>query len=141
MANQVDILNHLLLICEDSFYGYQMASESVKSEYLKILFDEYSLERESFITQIKSKLTSLGESENNVKSSTNRTSINIKTVLATGDEQAILDECSNNDRTIVEIYEKSLTEDLPHDVKEMIEDQLSKIRSSFNRTSQLDHAP
>lgn len=142
MSKLLNVLNELTEVNKDGQNGYDTASQGVKTASLKLLFEQYSKERLQFATDLQNKIESLGQQpqeEGSIKSTLHRAWINIKSLITGGNEEAILMECLNGDQVAIDTYEKNLKEELPSDIRFLINDQLTNIRAAYGKLKQLEH--
>ena len=142
MSELLNVLNELIEVNKDGQNGYDTASQGVKTVSLKLLFEQYSKERLQFATDLQNKIESLGQQpqeEGSIKSTLHRAWINIKSLITGGNEEAILMECLNGDQVAIDTYEKNLKEELPSDIRFLINDQLTNIRAAYGKLKQLEH--
>ncbi|MBC7474727.1 MAG: PA2169 family four-helix-bundle protein [Candidatus Sericytochromatia bacterium] len=142
MTKLLDILNESIEVAEDGQHGYKTAMESVKTDSLKKMFAESSHQREKFVSELKDKVKTLGEvstEHGSIKSTIHRAWINIKSLVTNADEVAILVECVNGDKVAIETYERNLKEELPSDVRLLLNDQLTNIKTAYSKLLQLEN--
>src|SRR4029078_4958341 len=92
----ISTINSLIETLKDGQEGFRQASEAVKDSQLKMLFNEYSLQRSKFAGELQSEAIALGENKPTTTSSTagamHRGWINLKSAITGHDEHAILAE-------------------------------------------------
>jgi uncharacterized protein (TIGR02284 family) len=147
MAQQKEIvstINSLIETLKDGQEGFKQASEGVKDSNLKSLFNEYSQQRSRFVTELQNEAKNLGEFEPEEGSSAagamHRAWINLKSVVTSGDDHAILAECERGEDVAVSEYEKALEEDISSPVREIISRQFSEVKSAHDRIKGLRDA-
>src|SRR2546428_5632579 len=111
MAQQKEIIstiNNLIETLKDGQEGFKQASDAVKDPQLKSLFSQYSQQRSRFVNELQTQAKSLGESEPETSSSTagamHRTWINLKSVVTSGDDHAILAECERGEDAAIKQF-------------------------------------
>lgn len=138
------ILNSLIETCRDGHEGFRVAAEDVRNSELKTLFTEYSQQRARFIDELQSIVRGLGEESeksSSVAGAMHRGWINIKSVLASGDEHAILAECERGEDSAVEEYQEALaSEDLPPHIRDIIQRQSVAVQAAHDRVRDLRDA-
>jgi len=141
-TNTTSILNDLIETLKDGQEGFRAAAGDVQSPELKRLFGEYSLERSKFAGELQSLARSLGEDEPETTSSVagalHRGWINLKSVLTSKDDHAILAECERGEDSAVAQYTKAVaTEGLPADVRETVRAQFTVVKAAHDRVRDL----
>src|SRR6185312_10215636 len=97
----ISTINGLIETLKDGQEGFRQASEAVKDSQLKMLFNEYSMQRSRFAGELQSEAIGLGEHTPEDSSSTagalHRAWINLKGALTSHDDHAILAECERGE--------------------------------------------
>jgi uncharacterized protein (TIGR02284 family) len=145
MAQQKEIIstiNSLIETLKDGQEGFKQAAEAVKDSNLKSLFHEYSLQRAKFSGELQAQARQLGEAEPEDSSSTagalHRTWINLKSVVTSGDDHAILAECERGEDSAISEYKEALEEEeLSAPVRDIVSRQYSEVKSAHDRIKQL----
>src|SRR5438874_13675829 len=144
MKEQTEVtsrINDLIETLKDGQEGFKQAAEGVKDPQLKSLFNDYSLQRSRFATELQSEARVLGESEPETSSSAagalHRAWINLKSAVTKGDDHAILAECERGEDSAVEEYKKALDSNLPEPVSDIIARQYSEIKNAHDRIRNL----
>src|SRR6266567_1917472 len=134
-------INNLIGTLKDGQEGFKQAAEGVKDPQLKSLFNEYSLQRSRFATELQSQARILGESEPETSSSAagalHRAWINLKSAVTGGDDHAILAECERGEDSAVEEYKKAMNDDLSAQLREIISRQYAAIKEAHDRIRNL----
>ena|SRR5437868_6322876 len=144
MAQQKEIIstiNSLIETLKDGQEGFRQASEAVKDSNLKSLFDEFSQQRARFATELQTEATKLGEIEPETDSSTSgalhRAWINIKSVITSGDDHAILAECERGEDSAVNEYQEAMEENITAPVGDVIQRQYRDVKNAHDRIKML----
>src|SRR5215813_3167800 len=107
----LECLNDLIQTCRDGEKGFQTAAEHVSDPDLKKLFNQYSVQRAQFASELQSEVRQLGGSPTttgSVSGAFHRGWINIKSVVNGGSDDAILAECERGEDDAVENYQRVL---------------------------------
>lgn len=135
------ILNGLIETCRDGQEGFRNAAEHVKDQDYKALFAELASQRQLYIGELQSMLDSLDEGSAESGSVTgviHRGWMNLKSLLTSGDEHAILEECERGEDAAVAQYRDVLGhEALPDDARELLERQFMGIQAAHDRVKVL----
>ena len=126
-------LVHLYKIVEDGEKGYRVVASNLKNRALKILFQTHSHQRSRFKNELFEVIRNLG-SENPPKDSIlgmiHRGRINIFATLTIGDEnieRMLFKEVLLGERVALKTYERTLREDLPPEIRTLIERQHQQV--------------
>jgi uncharacterized protein (TIGR02284 family) len=147
MAQQKEVIstvNGLIETLKDGEKGFKEAAEAVKDPQLKSLFREYSQQRSRFATELQTQAKSLGESDPEKTSSAagamHRAWINLKSVVTSGDDKAILSECERGEDSAVHEFEEAMHNGLSSPIQEIVSRQFSEIKSAHDRVKHLRDA-
>jgi uncharacterized protein (TIGR02284 family) len=136
-------LNDLIETCRDGQNGFQEAADNVKSPELKDLFNRISLERSQFVGELQQQVHGLGGDPENTGSTAaalHRAWIDIKGTLTGRDDESILNECERGEDSAVAAYRDKLNEDLPANIRSVVETQFRSIQKVHDRVKQLRDA-
>jgi uncharacterized protein (TIGR02284 family) len=138
-----DTLNRLIEICRDGERGYQAAAQGVKNDALRDMFLKYSDQRHRFISELQDEIRLLGLAPRNSGSMTgalHRGWLNLRSAVSGGDQATILAECQRGEDAALEIYEETLQEELPAQVRELIQRQYEEVKETDERIHEFDEA-
>src|SRR5204863_2657592 len=140
MAQQKEIvstINSLIETLKDGQEGFKQAAEAVKDSELKSLFQEYSQQRARFATELQSQARQFGEPKPEDSSSAagamHRAWINLKSVVTSGDDHAILAECERGEDSAVKEYKDALKADLPAPLDDIVSREYAEVKSAHDR--------
>ena len=147
MAQQketISTINGLIETLKDGEKGFKEAADAVRDPQLKNLFREYSQQRNRFANELQAEAQTLGESKPEKTSSAagamHRAWINLKSVVTSGDDKAILGECERGEDSAVHEYEEAMSDGLTGQVREIVARQFSEIKSAHDRVKHLRDA-
>jgi uncharacterized protein (TIGR02284 family) len=147
MADQKEIIstiNNLIETLKDGQKGFKEAADAVNDPRLKSLFTEYSQQRSGFASELQTQARSVSEAEPETGGSAagamHRGWINLKSVITSGDDTAILAECERGEDEAVQAFEKMMRNDLPSPVRDIVSRQYSEIQSAHDRIKNLRDA-
>ena len=147
MAQQKEIvstINSLIETLKDGQEGFKQAAEAVKDSELKSLFQEYSQQRARFATELQSQARQFGEPKSEDSSSAagamHRAWINLKSVVTSGDDHAILAECERGEDSAVKEYKEAIEEGLSSPIGDIVSRQYSEVKDAHDRIKQLRDA-
>jgi uncharacterized protein (TIGR02284 family) len=134
--NAISTLNNLIETCKDGQNGYQTAAEGVTNSELKTLFGTYSLQRAGFAGELQNEVRRLGgdpENTGSVAATLHRGWINVKSAVTGADEAAIIAECERGEDSAVKNYKEAAGEELPADLKAIVEKQYAQVQEAHDR--------
>jgi len=132
MTNQertLDVLRELIEVCKDGEIGYTHAAGIVTDPKLKSYFQEQSLERARFVQNLRQEAKNLGEkpdTSGSVAGTLHRLWFEAKADLGLGD-QSVLNSVEQGEDQAKQAYQKALKEDLPADVRGMLQQQAQSV--------------
>ncbi|MFP5265604.1 MAG: ferritin-like domain-containing protein [Blastocatellia bacterium] len=137
----ISTLNSLIETCRDGQNGFKEAAENVESPELKSFFNEIVLERSRFVGELQQEVQRLGGDPENTGSTAaaiHRTWIDIKGSLTGRDDQSILNECERGEDSAIDAYKDALKgENLPGNLRSVVERQFRSVQEVHNRVKQL----
>ncbi len=139
----ISVLNDLIETCRDGQNGFLEAAENAQSPELKEFFNKVSLERSQCVGELQQQVHGLGGDPENTGSTAgalHRTWIDIKGTLTGRDDQTILDEAERGEDSAVEAFQDALKQDLPANIRSVVETQLREIQLVHDRVKQMRDA-
>lgn len=142
--NVISVLNNLIETCKDGQNGFQTAAEGVKRSDLKTLFGQYSQQRAKFAGELQAEVLRLGgdpTETGSVAATLHRGWIDIKSAVTGQDENAVISECERGEDSAVANYKDALADqNLPSDVRSIIERQSAQVKEAHDRIRNLERA-
>lgn len=130
-------LNDLLAKTYDAEKGYNKAAEKTDKALLKSFFKGRAQQRYDFGHEIKYELSDLGEDIDKGGSAVGelqRTWMDVKTLFASDDEEAILEEVKKIEKASIDDYNNVLTDKhLPLRTQQVLKTQKEKIEDNLNK--------
>ena len=139
----ISTLNNLVETCKDGQNGFRTAAEGVKNSELIALFNTYSQQRGQFASELQNEVRTLGgdpEKTGSTAAALHRGWINIKSTVTGEDEGAVISECERGEDSAVKAYEEALKEDLPANVRAIVETQFARVKEAHDRIRSLEKA-
>jgi uncharacterized protein (TIGR02284 family) len=137
----IEILNNLVKTLRDDQEGFRAAAEHVRDSDLKVMLMDYSTERARFLGEIQNEIERLGNpmpaNSGTVTGLLHRGWMNLKAALASNRDEAIIEECEKAEDATIERYGKTLQNDLPRYIRDMLEKQLEHIGKERAQISEL----
>jgi len=136
----IGTINDLIRTCKDGENGFRTCAEGVKSTRLKTLFEEAAERCAQGAAELEAKVRSLGgdpTTSGSVGGSLHRGWIDIKSAITGMDEAAILAECERGEDAAKQTYDAALKEELPADVRSIVERQYRIVKQNHDRVRDL----
>ncbi len=131
-----DILQNLIETCRDGQNGFRESAEHIKNPEVREYFNQQSLERAKFASELEAETRRLGDSDVSTSGTTlaamHRAWIDLKSALGGGDE-AIISAAETGEDSAKKAYEEALKEKLPSDLQEIVQRQAESVIASHNR--------
>jgi uncharacterized protein (TIGR02284 family) len=140
MDKVVATLNNLLETTKDGEAGFRTCAEAVKSSDLKSVFENAAKRCDEGAAELQEKIRSLGQepaSSGTAAGALHRTWTNMKSKITGMDEYAILTECERGEEVAKRTYEEALMEDLPADIKSLVQRQYEGVKANCDRVRNL----
>lgn len=143
MASNDDVistLNGLIETNKDGQEGFKTAAEGLQDSNLKSVFYEFAQQRSQFSGELQNAVRELGgdpENSGSVSGAIHRGWINIKSAVTGQDDAAILNEAERGEDVAKNAYKNALEEDLPANVRSIVETQASAINAAHDRVKAL----
>lgn len=136
----ISTLNNLIETLKDGEQGFRKAAEDVKSSNLRSVFSEYSSQRSQFASELQMEVTRLGgdaEKSGSVAGAMHRGWIDVKSAVTNRDDQNILEEAERGEDVALKSFQKALAEELPSDLRSIVEQQYRHIQQAHDRIRSL----
>ena len=131
-----DILQNLIETCRDGQNGFREAAEDIKNPEIREFFNQQSLLRAQFASELEAEARRLGDRDVDTSGSTvaamHRAWIDLKAALGGGDE-AVISAAETGEDAAKKAYEESLREKLPSDIMEIVERQSQSVIEAHDR--------
>jgi uncharacterized protein (TIGR02284 family) len=145
----IDALQDLVECCKDGEYGFRTSAEQASRQDLKTTFQQRADDCRRGADELNEKIRSLGgktEDSGSALGAVHRGWVSVKSTLSTYDDKAVLEECERGEDNAMARYRKALKQDLPADVRQLVErqmqgvqrnhDQIRMLRDQFRAASQ-----
>lgn len=137
----VSTLNNLIQVCRDGEVGYRDAAKDIQNSGLKVLFEQFEMQRTRFIAELQTHVEQMSSKEaqdgGSLVGALHRGWINLRAALTAGDEPAILAECERGEDVAVEAYEKGLQKSLPASVATLVGNQYREVKAAHDKIKSL----
>ena len=136
----VGVVHHLIERCKDGSKGFFTAAEDVDDPQLKSMFKNFSVQRDSMITELQNELHKMGKTDSesgSIEGKIHRAWIDLSSALASKDRHRILEECERGEDYAVSAYEKALKADLPANLHQIVEQQYQQVKQTHDQVRNL----
>jgi uncharacterized protein (TIGR02284 family) len=143
MENQktIDTLNHLIAIAKDGKEGYKNAAKDVKDSTMKNIFEKYAAQRDKYTNELQQEVERLGgdaRENGGPLGALHRTWMDMKSVFASGDRDAIIKACITGEESAIKNYDDALkNESITGSTRFLLEQQRSGVTEALNEIKQL----
>jgi uncharacterized protein (TIGR02284 family) len=137
----ISTLNNLIETAKDGEQGFRTAAEGVQNTQLKSRFTEFSRERAEIVRELQDAVVRLGgqpEQAGSVSGSLHRGWMNIRTVVSSNDEGAIVSEAERGEDVAKRVFEEALREELPTEVRSVVERAYEKVKAAHDRVREIE---
>ena len=146
MRNDYDarVLNNLIKTTLDSQKGFAEASEDTHNPQFNTFFAEFATDRSRVASLMQAEVEHLGENPEDGGSflaAAHRTYMNLKEILVTRNDVAIIAEVERGEDFIKNKFEEALKDDkIAGSTRSVIENAFESVKLGHDRASQLKHA-
>ncbi len=139
----IDELNDIIVKNYDAARGFKTAANNVKLQELKEVFLECSTQRKKFAGELQQEIRTLGgepKHETSAISAMHRAWMDVKSTVASDEEEAILGACVTGEKAAVKEYDELLGENIPSNVREVIQVQRNVVNDTLQSIKILEDA-
>jgi uncharacterized protein (TIGR02284 family) len=139
----ISTLNDLIETCKDGEEGFLACAQSVKNPALKSFLEEKAQRCATGAMQLRAKVRELGgdpERSGSTAGAMHRAWVNIKSAVTGMDDQAVLAECERGEDVAKRSYEKALQQDLPGEVRSIVQAQYQEVKANHDRVRDMRNA-
>lgn len=136
----ISTLNTLIATSRDGEEGFRSCAENVKNPTLKVFFAQKAERCGEGAVQLQQIVREMGgdpETGGSMSGAIHRFWVSIRSTISGMDDQAILDECERGEDRAKRAYEDALSEDLPGDVRRVVENQYREVKTNHDRVKEL----
>lgn len=136
----ISTLNHLIMTCKDGREGFSKAADGVKSEALKSIFRDCARQRTDLLSELQIEVLRLGGApgkEDPLDGVLHLGWLNLKTALSGEDEVDVVEAAERGEDIAVQHYQAALKEDMPQQVRTILQRQYNQVKQAHDRISAL----
>ena len=136
----ISILNNLIATSKDGEEGFRTCAENVKNPTLQTFFQQKAERCRQGAVQLQQIVREMGgdpERDSSFSGALHRFWVDIRGTISGMSDHAILDECERGEDSAKRAYEDALKEDLPGDVRRVVENQYREVKTNHDRVKEL----
>jgi len=136
----IELLNGLIETCKDGDAGFRTCADDVNSPQLKLFFQNRAQSCASAAQDLQQLVRTLGGvpgTHGDLTGFVHRRWVDIKSLLTSHDEAAVLEECERGEESAVGNYRYALEKDLPPDVRAVVERQYHGTLHNYEQVKRL----
>ena len=134
------VLNDLIETSKDGEKGFMKSAEDAHSAELKTMFAEGARRCREGARELQEQMRALGgdpEKSGSVAGAMHRGWISIKEAVSSRDDKTILEDCERGEDYAKKAYKKALEQDLPTNVRAIVERQYQGVMQNHDRVRAL----
>jgi uncharacterized protein (TIGR02284 family) len=136
----ISTLNTLIVTSKDGEEGFRTCVDNVKNPTLRAFFIQKAERCRQGAVQLQEIVREMGgdpETGGSLSGAAHRFWVDIRGAISSMDDHAILDECERGEDSAKKAYEAALKDDLPGDVRRVIENQYREVMTNHDRVKEL----
>ncbi|SIQ10292.1 PA2169 family four-helix-bundle protein [Pseudacidovorax sp. RU35E] len=136
----IDTLNDLLENSRDGEYGFRLCAEEVENSSLRTTFANRATECAQAARELEELVVRLGGKPadgGTASGALHRGWVHVKGAVGANSEESMLNECERGEDAAVARYRKALQQDLPADVRAVIERQAQGAQKNHDQIKSL----
>lgn len=136
----VSVLNDLIEISRDGAEGFRTCAEDTSEQVLKLYFEDRAQSCEKAVRELGAEVRRYGgdpDTTGTVKGALHRAFVDLKAAITSLDNLAVLEECEWGEDAALAAYQKALREELPSDLRALLEKEYEGAKRNHDRVRQL----
>ena len=136
----ISVLNDLIETSEDGVKDFRACADAVKNSEAKSFFNDRVQLIERGLRELTDEVRRLGgdpEQHGTARGAMRRGLIDVRSALSGKDDGAVLTECARAEEAAVKKYQDVLKQDLPTEVRSIVERQLGGVMENRDRVRML----
>ena len=136
-------LNDLIETSRDGEEGFRQCADTVKNPNLKTFFEQKAARCGEAVGQLAQIVREMGgnpDKSSSMSGTMHRFWVGLRSSLSGMSEHAILDECERGEDVAKRSYEKALAQDLPGDVRRVVERQYAEVKANHDKVRAMRNA-
>jgi uncharacterized protein (TIGR02284 family) len=139
----VDVLNDLIENSKDGAYGFTKCAERVESPQLRETLLQRSADCAAAISELQTLVVQYGgkpAEHGTVLGALHRGWVSVKDAISGDSDHAVLEECERGEDAALARYRKALKNDLPPDVRSVLERQMAGAQRNHDQVKAMRDA-
>lgn len=139
-SEALDVLNNLIQISHDGEYGFKACAEQVDSASLKQVFTERAAQCAQAANELSQWVRAQGgepKEGGTAGGALHRGWVHVKGTVGADSEVSMLEEAERGEDAALAAYRKALKEELPSDVRALIERQIQGTQQNHDQIKKL----
>lgn len=136
----ISTLDDLIETSKDGEDGFRTCADNVKNPTLKAFFLQKAERCRQGAVQLQQVVREMGgdpERASSMSGAMHRFWVSIRGTISGMDDHAILDECERGEDAAKRAYEEALQQDLPGDVRMVVERQYREVKANHDRVKEM----
>ena len=138
----ISTLNDLIQTSKDGEEGFRVCAEDAaqRDAQFKLAFEECSRGCAAAASELQELVRALGgdpAKHGSISGSMHRQWVNIKSLIAGKDDEAVLNECERGEDAALKTYREALQKDLPANIRMVVERQYQGVLANHDRVKSL----
>lgn len=136
----ISMLNGLIEISRDGAEGFKTCARDAADPELKLYFQNRAESCEEAVRKLSSEVRQYGgnpDSSGSAAGVLHRAWVDLKTATTGYDNLAVLEECERGEAAAVIAYENALREEMPGDLRALLDQQFEGAKRNHDRVRQL----
>ncbi len=136
----INTLNNLIETCKDGEYGFKTSADHAQDPQIKSLFLTRSQDCRQAAAELQALVVQQGgkpEDSGTASGTVHRGWVAVKGALSGYTDLAMLEECERGEDTALSRYREALKEELPLDIRSVIEAQLQGVKRNHDQIRSL----
>ncbi len=139
----ISTLNDLIETSKDGEYGFRTCAERASAPDLKQIFNKRAASCSTAASELQALVRQLGgkaEDSGSVSGTMHRGWVSVRDAVSGHSDQSVLDECERGEDAALARYRKALKENLPANVKTVVEKQMAGVQANHDEVKRLRDA-
>ncbi|MGE0351030.1 PA2169 family four-helix-bundle protein [Hydrogenophaga sp.] len=135
-THTINTLNKLIETCKDGEYGFKASADHAVDPQIKQLFDARAQDCRRAAAELQTLVVQRGgkpEDSGTASGSVHRGWVAVKGTLAGYSDLAMLEETERGEDTALKAYREALKEDLPIEIRSIVEAQLQGVKRNHDQ--------
>lgn len=132
----IEMLNDLIATCRDSEQGFLKAAKGIHSDAWRDILTGVANVRDRFAQELEAEVRRWGaqpETTGHIGEILHRGWVDLEARIRPRIDETILEDCTRGEEATEKHYRRALAQDLPPDVRAMVEEQFRNVRQTLEQ--------